>query len=128
MDFQSNAPGFYAAIQAMIPFIEGRPCVHVDRVTWQVCHSRRISGVHIDTESVYGHNDWVEEEDARPGELTEEFVISYDCLEIGAGWWYDNYFQWYMVFEPERVQRAFAGDHSWIQSYLRLPTPERNES
>lgn len=123
MDFKTACPEYYEAVQAMIPLIEGRPCVHVDKTTGAVCVSRKMSGVHIDTESVYGMNDWVEPEECRPGELTDEFVISYACLEIGSYGWYDNYFQWYFVFHPEMVARSMAGDHSWVWRFLRLRPP-----
>ncbi|HVK14005.1 MAG TPA: hypothetical protein VM597_35005, partial [Gemmataceae bacterium] len=41
-----------------------------------------------------------------------------DCLQVGPGWWYDAYFGWYMVYDPARVARSLAGDHSWVPAFL----------
>jgi hypothetical protein len=41
-----------------------------------------------------------------------------DCLQLGQGWWYDAYFDWYFVYEPERVAKSLAGDHGWVKPFL----------
>ena len=58
---------------------------------------RRISGLETDEDSFNGTCEWVDPEDARPGELTDGMAISCDCVRLGPGWWQDTYFGWYFV-------------------------------
>ena len=57
--------------------------------------------------------------EARPEELTGGMAISCgDCLELGPGWWFDDYFSWYMAYDPALVARSLSGDHSWVPKFL----------
>lgn len=125
MAHESDWPRIQEALREMIPRIEGRPCVFVSRYTRLVFVSRSIHGVEAHKDHVSGTNDWVDEE--RLDYLTDDFVIGYDLLEIGPVCWYDRYFQSWYVFDPEKVARSVAGDHTWVPSYLgldRTPFPE----
>jgi hypothetical protein len=126
MEFETESPIFYAAVQAMIPLLEGLPCVHVSAYDGVVFHCRRLHDLHIDYESFAGVYDWVEPDEERPDELTAEFFIGYDCLQIGDGWFYDSYFQWYTVFDPNMVALSDAGDDSWVSRFtVRNKSNER---
>jgi hypothetical protein len=116
MDFWDE--NLRAAVRAMIPEVEGKPCVHVGGDDRSVFVCRRISGIGIDEDSLNGVCDWVDPADARPDELTDGLAISCDCLRIGPGWWLDTYFNWYLVFDPALVSRSLAGDHSWVPAFL----------
>ncbi len=116
MDFWN--PELRAAVQAMIPGVEGKPCVNVDGHDGRVYGCRRISGLGTDEDSFYGQCEWVDPADARPDELTDEMAISCDCVRLGPGWWQDMYFGWYFVYDPALVSRSLAGDHSWVGSFL----------
>src|SRR5262249_45077324 len=96
----------------------GKPCVNIGDYDGGVYVCRRISGLHTDEDSFNGQCEWVDPEDARPGELTDGMAISCDCVELGPGWWLDTYFGWYFVYDPELVARSLAGDHSWAQPFL----------
>ena len=85
---------------------------------------RRISGLHTTEDSFGGDCEWVDPEDARPGELTDGMSISCDCVRLGPGWWQDTYFGWYFVYEPGLVARSLAGDHSWVKPFLASEEPE----
>lgn len=114
------------AVRALIPDVEGKPCVNFGDYDGGVYVCRRISGLHVDEDSFNGQCEWVDPEDARPGELTDGMSISCACVEVGPGWWHDTYFGWYFVYEPTLVARSLAGDHSWVQPFLdanRRPTP-----
>lgn len=111
----------HAAVRAMIPVAEGKPLVHVDGNDGSVFVCRRVSGLRLvpDECTFYGECDWVDPPEARPDELTDGMAISYpDCLQLGPGWWYDDYFNWYFVYEPALVARSLAGDHSWVGPFL----------
>ena len=96
MDF--GEPEIREAVQAMIAKVEGRPCVNFGEYDGGVYVCRRISGLEIDEEDCFNGNcEWVDPEDARPGELTDGMAIGYDCLRLGPGWWQDTYFGWYFV-------------------------------
>ena len=68
--------------------------------------------------SLNGTCEWVDPEDARPGELTDGMAICCDCVRLGPGWLQDTYFGWYFVYEPGLVARSMAGDHSWVKGFL----------
>jgi hypothetical protein len=111
----------YAAVTAMIPLAEGRPAVHVDGGDGSVFVCRRVSGLRLapDECTFYGECDWVDPPEGRPDELTDGMAISYpDCIQLGPGWWYDAYFDWFFVHEPALVARSLAGDHSWVGPFL----------
>ena len=110
--------GLREAVRALIPEVEGRPCVNVGDHDGGVHICRRISGLEIDGESFRGTCEWADPEDARPGELTDGMVIDYDCARLGPGWWQDTYFGWYFVYDPELVARSLAGDHSWVKGFM----------
>jgi hypothetical protein len=124
-------PKVRESVQAMIPEVEGKPCVNVGghdgldeddpnhlptRESAFVC--RRISGLGTDEDCFNGQCDWVDAPDARPEELTDGMAISCDCVRLGPGWWQDMYFRWYFVYDPVLVARSLAGDHSWVPSFL----------
>jgi hypothetical protein len=112
-------PEIREAVQAMIAQVEGRPCVNFGEYDGGVYVCRRISGLEIDEEGCFNGNcEWVDAEDARPGELTDGMAIGCDCLRLGPGWWQDTYFGWYFVYEPGLVARSMAGDHSWVKGFL----------
>jgi hypothetical protein len=116
-------------VRAMIPEVEGKPCVNVGGYDGGVYVCRRISGVATDEDSLNGTCDWVDLADARPDELTDGMAISCDCVRIGPGWWQDMYFGWYFVYDPALVGRSLAGDHSWVASFLASaggPTADPN--
>jgi hypothetical protein len=118
------------AVLAMIPLAEGKPAVHVDGHDGSVFVCRRVSGLRLapDESCFYGECDWVDPPEARPDELTDGMAISYpDCLQVGPGWWYDAYFDWFFVHEPGLVARSLAGDHSWVPGFLARPEPSEAE-
>jgi hypothetical protein len=107
------------AVQAMIAEAEGKPCVNVDTHDGGVYVCRGLSGLMVDEDGcLYGTCDWVDPEDARPGELTDGMAIGVDCLEIGPGWFQDTYFGWNFVYDTDLVTRSMAGDHSWVKGFL----------
>lgn len=121
-DFQVAEQEMYAAVMAMIPLTEGKPAVHVDACDGSVFVCRRISGLRLAPEEAtfYGECDWVDPSEVRPDELTDGMVISYpDCLQLGPGWFYDAYFNWYMVYDPALVARSLVGDHTWVPAFLK---------
>ena len=77
------------AVHAMIPEVEGKPCVNVGEYDGGVYVCRRISGLATDEDCFNGTCEWVEPEDARPDELTDGMAISCDCVRLGPGWWQD---------------------------------------
>jgi hypothetical protein len=120
-DFETGEAEKHAALMAMIPLAEGKPAVQVDGQNGSVFVCRRVSGLHVASEecTFYGECDWVDPPEARPDELTDGMAISYpDCLQLGPGWWYDAYFDWYFVYDPALVARSLAGDHSWVSAFL----------
>ena len=123
--YRDGRPELYDKVRAMIPFVEGEPCVCVERyLEAPVFHCRRVSGLHIDEYmSVNGRCDWIEPSEARPDELPDQISIGYDCLEVGPGWWYDNYFHRWFVFDPDLVQRSLRGDHSWVEEFKATAGP-----
>jgi hypothetical protein len=117
MDFE--APEALKVIQAMIAKAEGKPCVNLGDHDGGVYVCRRIPGLVMDEDGcLYGTCEWVDPEDARPGEMTDGMAIRFDCLEIGPGWWQDTYFGWYFVYEPSLVARSMAGDRTWVRGFL----------
>jgi hypothetical protein len=116
--------GVRKAVRALIPEVEGKPVVHTGSYDGGVYVCRRISGLHTDEDSFNGECEWVDPEDARPGELTDGMSISCDCVRLGPGWWQDMYFGWYFVYDPALVTRSLAGDHSWVKPFLdSMPLP-----
>ena len=111
-------PEIREAVQAMIVEIEGKPCVNFGDYDGGVYVCRRLSGREIDGDSLNGECEWVDPEDARPGELTDGMAISCDCVRLGPGWFQDMYFGWYFVYDPALVARSMAGDHSWVKGFL----------
>ena len=111
-------PEIREAVQAMIAEVEGKPCVNFGEYDGGVYVCRRLSGLEIDEDSLNGECEWVDPEDARPGELTDGTAISCDCVRLGPGWFQDTYFGWYFVYEPGLVARSMAGDHSWVKGFL----------
>jgi hypothetical protein len=65
--------------------------VNIDTQDRSVYVCRRIGDLVIDEDSMEGMCDWVDSEDARPGELTDGLAISNDCLAVGPRWWLDTY-------------------------------------
>ena len=106
------------AVRAMIPEVEGKPCVNVDGNDGGVYLCRRITGLATDEDCFNGTCEWADPDEARPDELTEGMAISCDCVRLGPGWWQDTYFGWYFVYEPALVARSLAGDHSWVEGFL----------
>jgi hypothetical protein len=116
--------GVRQAVRALIPEVEGKPVVNTGNYDGGVYVCRRISGLDTDEDSFNGECEWVDPEDARPGELTDGMSISCDCLRLGPGWWQDMYFGWYFVYEPGLVTRSLAGHHSWVKPFLdSMPLP-----
>jgi hypothetical protein len=120
--------GLRKAVRALIPEVEGKPGVSIGEYDGGVYVCRRISGLNTDEDSFNGQCEWVDPEDARPGELTDEMSISCDCVRLGPGWWLDTYFRWFFVYDPKLVARSLAGDHSWVQPFLKLPWGGRGSS
>lgn len=112
--------GLRKAVNAMIPVVEGQPVVNAGFYDGGVYICRRISGLHTDGDSFNGECDWIESEETRPGELTDRMSISCDGVRLGPGWWSDASFGWYFVYAPELVARSLAGDHSWVDRFLRF--------
>ena len=106
------------SVQAMIPEVEGKPCVNVGGYDKGVHVCLRISGLETDEDSFNGTCAWADPPDARPDELTDGMAIDCASVRIGSGWWQDMYFGWYFVFDPMLVAQSLAGDHSWVQSFL----------
>lgn len=123
-DEEVNA--FYLAkANAMFGKIEGAPCVHVDAQTGEVYVCNEVSELEIDDDMLVGFCAWQLPSDARPDELTDSLAIGSDLLDVGDSWWFDIYFNWYLVFEPALVQRSLQGDHSWVAEFLRLTKRNR---
>ena len=107
------------SVRAMILEVEGKACVNVGGYDGGVYVCRRITGLATDEDCFNGVCDWVDPADVRPDDLTDGMAISCDCVRLGRGWWQDMYFGWYFVFDPALVARSLAGDHSWVESFLR---------
>jgi hypothetical protein len=120
--------GLRQAVRALIPEVEGKPAVNVGESDGGVYGCRRVSGLHTDDDSFNGVCEWVDPEDARPGELTDGMRISCDCVRLGPGWWLGTYFGWYFVYDPPLVARSLAGDHSWVPPFLESPRGERGSA
>jgi hypothetical protein len=125
MSHESTWPQIRDALRAMFPRVEGRPCVYVSRYTRRVFACRRVHGLRVEAvagegDSVAGWADWVDPPEGRLDYLTDEFLIGFDCLEVGPRCWYDRYFQAWFVFDPEMVARSEGGDHAWVGAYLGL--------
>jgi len=112
--------GLRKAVNALIPEVEGKTIVNTGFYDGGVYVCRRISGLHTDGDSFNGECEWVDPEEARPGELTEGMSISCDCVRLGPGWWSDAYFGWYFIYDPKLVALTRAGDHSWAERFLRF--------
>ena len=108
------------ALRAMIPRIEGKPCVYLNRYTKQVFVCLGISDIRAEEDCVTGMNRWIDPPESRLDYLTDEFSLGYDLLEFGPNCWYDEYFQAWYVFDPEMVARSMQGDHAWAGPYLGL--------
>jgi hypothetical protein len=120
-DFHTAEPEQYAAVMAMIPLAEGKPIVQVNGADGSAYVCRRVSGLRVASKewTFYGVCEWDDPPEARPEELTDGMAISSGgCLQLGSGWWYDAYFDWFFVYEPELVARSLAGDHSWVGPFL----------
>jgi hypothetical protein len=117
-------PDLREAVRAVIPEVEGKPCVNVGGFDGGVYVCRSISGLHTDEDCFNGQCDWVDPADARPDELTDGMAISCDCVRLGPGWWQDMYFRWYFVYDPPLVARSLAGDHSWVGAFLDAVQPK----
>jgi len=111
--------GLRKAVNAMIPEVEGKTIVNTGFYDGGIYVCRRISRLHTDEDSFNGECVWVDPEEARPGELTDAMSISCDCVRLGPGWWSDVYFGWYFIYDPKLVALALAGDHSWVEPFLR---------
>lgn len=118
MDFWDH--GLRAAVEALIPLVEGKPGVNIGQYDGGVYVCRRITDLHTDDDSFNGQCEWVDPEEARPEELTDGMAISCDCVRLGPGWWLDTYFGWFFVYDPELVARSLAGDHAWVQQFLNV--------
>ena len=93
MDFEE--PEDRKVVQAIISKAEGKACVNFGEYDGGVYVCRRLSGLVVEEEGcLYGNCEWVDPEDARPGELTDGMAIGFDCLRLGPGWWQDAYFGW----------------------------------
>jgi len=119
----TTEPKKSVALVKMIPRIYGKPCVMVSR-DGPVFVSRRIFGIRIEWAwaeyyLLRARNSWVDPQRARPDSLTAGLRIGNDDLEVGSEWWLDKYFRWWFVFKPECVARSLAGDHSWVEGFLR---------
>lgn len=55
-------------VQALIPKFEGKPCVNFGDYDGVVYVCRRLSGLELDEDYFNGMCEWVDPEDARPGE------------------------------------------------------------
>lgn len=126
MDFWDE--GLRKAVRALIAEVEGKPVVNIGEYTGGVYVCRRISGLHTDDDSFCGECEWVDPEDARPGELTDGMAISCDCVRLGPGWWLDTYFSWFFVYDPPLVARSLAGDHTWVPPFLKTRWGGRGSS
>lgn len=113
-----------AAVHAMIPQVEGRPCVILDLYYDRVHVVRRITGLDTEQDCFVGFCEWANPEEARSDSLTAEMAISCDCVRLGPGWWQDLYFSWYTVFDLPLVERSLAGDHSWVPAFLDSVQPK----
>lgn len=97
--------------------------MHACRYTRQGHVCRQIHGIRREIDEVYtvaGRTDWADPPEVRLDFLTDEFVIGFDCLEVGPWCWYDRYFQSWLVFDPGPVARSRGGDHAWVSPYLGL--------
>ena len=110
--------GLRKAVHAMIPEVEGKPCVNVGGPDGGMYVCLRISGLGTDEDCFNGQCDWVDPADARPDELTDGMAISCDCVRLSPVWLQDMYFGWYFVHDPGLVARSMAGDHPWVNGFL----------
>jgi|GEM_PF-5334517 len=131
----SSEPDKSVALVKMIPIIYGKPCVCATSRGGSVFVSKKIFGVRIEWGSigqsinyqVLAENAWVDPPRTRPDSLTEGLAIGHDCLEVGPNWWFDTYFRWYFVFDPEMVAQSLAGDHSWMPTFLNSVSQPKAE-
>lgn len=110
---------------AMFARVSGKPCVNVDARTGKVHYCDRIYDLNILDDALEGTCDWQESDDDRPDELTEGLGIGSDLLDVGEDWWFDMYFDWYLVFSTRFVSRSACGDHSWVPDFLAQVVPNR---
>lgn len=112
------------AVADLIARVEGKPCVNVCR-DGSVFVCQRIYQLRVDEDSLDGECEWVDPPSARPEELTDGMSIGLSLLRIGPDWWCDDYFHWYMVFDPALVARSVAGDHSWVPAFLKSAAQQK---
>ncbi len=109
----------------MFSRINGKPCVNIDANTRTVYVCRSIQDLRVNEGVVEGVCDWLDSGDSRPDELTDGLAIGCDLLDVGDDWWFDIYFSWYFVFNPDLVRRSFNHDHSWVQGFLTTTARHR---
>lgn len=110
---------------AMFASVSGKPYVNLDAKTGEVHYCRRLHDLVIADDVLEGTCDWQDSDDDRPDELTDGLAISSDLLDVGEDWWFDMYFNWYLVFSPAFVSRSASGDHSWVADFLKQVVPNR---
>src|SRR5262249_42788744 len=75
--------GLRKAVHAMIPELEGKPCVNGSRDDGAEHACRRFAGLGTGQDCFNGTCEWAEPNDARPEELTDGMAISCDCVRLG---------------------------------------------
>lgn len=111
----------------MFARISGKPCVNIDAETRAVFVCRRIHNLRVEQGVVWGMCDWHDPAESRPDELTDELAIGCDLLDVGENWWFDIYFGWYLVFDPELVARSLDNQHSWVPEFLQKTVRSRTK-
>ncbi|MFO0952839.1 MAG: hypothetical protein U0835_17155 [Isosphaeraceae bacterium] len=106
------------APQAMIPRIEGKPCVYINRYTRQVFVCLRLGDIQAEEDYVTGRYQWADLLETWLDNLAEEFHTGYDLLEFGPDCWHDEDFQVWCVIDLEMVARSMRRDHAWVMAYL----------
>jgi hypothetical protein len=116
---------YLARAAAMFPRLSGQPCVNIDANTGDVHLCKRLYDLQVDFDTLLGTCDWQDPAEDRPDELTDEMCIGSDLLDASDDWWFDIYFNWYLVFTPALVDRSLKGDHSWVSEFLRKTNRNR---
>ena len=103
----------------MFPTIHGKPCANVDTASGEVFVSMTITDFRIEDQTLYALCEWMEPDEIRPPELTNETVISGALLDVGQQWWLDIYFGWFLVFDSKLVSQSLNGNHEWVRDFLK---------
>ena len=126
----SSTSSSVASFLAMRMFsrVNGNPCANVDLQSGDVFVSTTIVDLRVEDQTLFALCDWIEPDENRPFEMTNETVISGGLLDVGEHWWLDLYFDWFLVFDPDLVSLALSGIHDWVSDFITTANRNRTVS